>query len=100
MMTCSLGSDGIATYKDTCSFKCNAAGFVLTGSDTRTCKNDRSWSGYETMCGKGGTFINVYACFIMKIFLIICRKFVLYKVMVINFTQPGLSFICLLNLIC
>ncbi|XP_065899226.1 uncharacterized protein [Dysidea avara] len=51
MMTCSLGDDGIPSYEDTCSFTCNT-GYVLTGSDTRTCQSDRSWNGNETNCSR------------------------------------------------
>ena len=52
MITCSLGDDGVPSYEDTCSFKCNT-GYELTGSDTRTCQSDGSWSGTETMCRRG-----------------------------------------------
>ncbi|XP_065899208.1 CUB and sushi domain-containing protein 1-like isoform X3 [Dysidea avara] len=48
-ISCSLGDDGVPSYEDTCSFTCNT-GYELTGSDTRTCQSDRSWSGSETMC--------------------------------------------------
>jgi len=51
-MTCFLGGDENPTYGDTCSFTCNT-GYELTGSDTRTCQNDGSWSGSETMCKRG-----------------------------------------------
>ena len=50
MIYCSLGDDGVPFYEDTCSFTCNA-GFVFSGSDTRTCQIDGSWSGNDTMCG-------------------------------------------------
>jgi len=50
--TCSLGDDGIPSHKDTCSFKCNT-GYELSGSDTRTCQSDASWSGSETICKRG-----------------------------------------------
>jgi len=53
VMTCLLGDDGVPSYKDTCSFTCNT-GYELTGSDTRTCQSDLSWSGTETMCSRGG----------------------------------------------
>ena len=52
VMTCSLGDDGVPYYEDTCSFTCNT-GYELTGSDTRTCQSDGSWSGTETVCGRG-----------------------------------------------
>ena len=40
------------SYEDTCSFTCNT-GYELTGSDTRTCQSDRSWSGSDAMCRRG-----------------------------------------------
>jgi len=52
VMTCSLGDDGIPSYEDTCSFTCNT-GYELTGSDTRTCQSDGSWSGSEAKCNRG-----------------------------------------------
>jgi len=54
-MTCSLGADGVPTNGDSCNFTCNT-GYELTGSDTRTCQNDASWSGSETICSRGGYF--------------------------------------------
>ena len=59
-MTCSLGDDGVPSYEDTCSFTCNT-GYELTGSDTRTCQIDGSWSGSETMCRRG-----VYVCILVS----------------------------------
>ena len=44
IINCSLGDDNITSYEDTCSFTCDT-GYELTGSDTRTCQSDRSWSG-------------------------------------------------------
>ena len=52
VMTCALGDDRVPSYDDTCSFTCNI-GYELTGSDTRTCQSDGSWSGSETMCRRG-----------------------------------------------
>ena len=49
---CSLGDDGIPSYEDTCSFTCNT-GYELTGSDTRTCQSDGSWSGSDGACRRG-----------------------------------------------
>ena len=50
---CALGDDGVATSGDTCSFTCNT-GYELTGSDTRTCQSDGSWSGNDDVCRRGG----------------------------------------------
>ena len=52
MIICSLGDDGVPSYKDTCSFTCNT-GYELTGNDTRTCQSDGSWSGSDPMCRQG-----------------------------------------------
>ena len=46
---CSLGDDRVPSYEDTCSFTCNT-GYELTGSDTRTCQIDGSWSGSPVSC--------------------------------------------------
>ncbi|XP_065899217.1 uncharacterized protein [Dysidea avara] len=48
-ITCSLGDDGIPSFEDTCTFPCNT-GYELTGSDTRTCQSDGSWSGSDDVC--------------------------------------------------
>jgi len=53
VMTCLLGDDRVPSYKDTCNFICKI-GYELTGSDTRTCQSDGSWSGRNTMCSGGG----------------------------------------------
>ena len=49
MIVCSLGDDEIPSYEDTCSFTCDT-GYELTGSDTRTCQSDGSWSGSQASC--------------------------------------------------
>ena len=60
MISCSLGDDNVTSYEDTCSFTCNT-GYELTGSDTRTCQSDGSWSGTNTMCRRG---INAYSSYV------------------------------------
>ena len=57
-ITCSLGDDGVPSYEDICSFTCNT-GYELTGSDTRTCQSDGSWSGSDNGCRRG-TFVALY----------------------------------------
>ena len=52
MTSCSLGDDGVPSYEDTCNFTCNT-GYELTGSDTRTCQSDGSWSGSDDVCRRG-----------------------------------------------
>ena len=52
MITCSLINSPSFSYEDTCSFTCNT-GYELTGNNTRTCQNDRSWSGSNVTCNRG-----------------------------------------------
>ena len=52
VISCSLGDDGVYSYEDTCSFTCNT-GYELTGSDSRTCRSDGSWSGSDVVCSRG-----------------------------------------------
>ena len=52
IMSCSSGTIGVGYEGDTCSFTCNT-GYELTGSDTRTCQSNGSWSATETMCREG-----------------------------------------------
>ena len=49
MVVCSLGVDGFANPGDTCSYTCNN-GYELTGSETRTCQTDGTWSGSDAAC--------------------------------------------------
>ena len=49
VINCSLGDDETPSCEDTCSFTCNT-GYELTGSDTRTCQSNGSWSGSDVMC--------------------------------------------------
>ena len=56
VINCSLGDDEIPSYEDTCSFTCNT-GYELTGSDTRTCQSDGSWSGTDNLCLRGKIFV-------------------------------------------
>ena len=51
-MSCSSGRVGVGFEGDTCSFTCNT-GYNLTGSDTRTCQSNGSWSGRSTVCKDG-----------------------------------------------
>ena len=55
LVSCSLGDDGVPSFEDTCSFTCDT-GYELTGSDTRTCQNDGSWSGSTAMCSRSESF--------------------------------------------
>ena len=48
-ISCSSSRVGVGYEGDTCSFTCNT-GYELTGSDTRTCQSDGSWSGLPVSC--------------------------------------------------
>ena len=58
MINCSLGDDGIATYREyTCTVTCND-GFMLCGDATRMCqingnKGRMDWSGNQASCVPG-----------------------------------------------
>ena len=52
MINCSLGDDGVFYYEDTCSYTCNT-GYELTGSNTRICQSNGSWSGTDDICRRG-----------------------------------------------
>ena len=46
---CSLGDDGEPDPGDFCVFICDE-GYELTGSDSRTCGDDGTWSGTDVTC--------------------------------------------------
>ena len=52
IMSCSSGTVGVGYEGDACSFTCNT-GYELTGSDTRTCQSNGSWSGSDVTCNRG-----------------------------------------------
>ena len=52
MINCSLGDDEVPSYEDTCSFTCNT-GYELTGSESRICQSNGSWSGNNAVCDRG-----------------------------------------------
>ena len=52
MINCSLGDDGFPSLGDTCTVTCDD-GYELTGSNTRTCQSNRSWSGSDATCSRG-----------------------------------------------
>ena len=65
IVNCSLGADGVPSFQDTCSFKCNP-GYELIGSVTRICKSDKSWSGTEAQCVKGILSVDCYFYYCMS----------------------------------
>ena len=67
MINCSLGDDGVPSYEDTCSYTCNT-GYELTGSDTRSCQSDGSWSGSDDVCIRGELII-MYTELIIAVWL-------------------------------
>ena len=56
---CSLKNHGAPSNGDTCDFLCNT-GYELTGSYTRICQSDASWSGNETVCLRGKWCMHTY----------------------------------------
>lgn len=58
VVVCDSGDDGVYSYEDTCNLTCNS-GYTLTGSDTKTCLSDGSWSGTESSCERGKTITNI-----------------------------------------
>ena len=74
MVNCSLGDDGLPSYEDTCSFTCNT-GYELTGSDTRTCQSDGSWTGSDDLtniCRRGNNAL-FYTNYVMSIYMELCN---------------------------
>ena len=83
MFTCSLGDDRITSYEDTCSFTCNT-GYELTGSDTRTCQSDGSWSGTDDICRRG--MLHCYYTYVYKLNVHIIN--VLFTYVHLSITPP------------
>ena len=50
--SCSSGTTGVGYEGDACRFTC-ITGYELTGSNTRTCQSDGSWSGSDDVCRRG-----------------------------------------------
>ena len=55
-VSCSSGSATMGYEGDTCNFTCNT-GYELTGSDTRTCQSNGSWSGGDNVCRRSKLFV-------------------------------------------
>ena len=47
-----MEDDEVHSYKDTCNITCDA-GYTLTGSDTKVCLSNGSWSGMNGACERG-----------------------------------------------
>ena len=56
---CSLGNDGLPTPQDKCTASCNS-GFVLSGTTTRRCKADETWTGSDAVCTAGKYRVNMH----------------------------------------
>ena len=81
IISCLLGGDGVPSYEDTCSFTCNT-GYELTGSDTRTCQNNGSWSDSDVVCRKGkinAWLLAMHVCWV-HVLCILCVVIVLVTV--------------------
>ena len=62
---CEFESNITPSVGDTCNFTCNT-GYELTGSDTRTCQSDGSWSSTAIMCRRSTyVYLNVGTCLFM-----------------------------------
>ena len=59
MMFCTSGRGrvGVGYEGDICGITCNT-GYQLTGSNTRTCQGDGSWSGTDSVCSRGMLVLN------------------------------------------
>ena len=56
MMMCSSGRVGVGYEGDTCNLTCNT-GYELTGSETKTCQSNGSWSGTGVRCETGNLYM-------------------------------------------
>ena len=70
IMSCSSDMVGVGYEGDTCSFTCNT-GYELTGSDTRTCQSNGSWSGTDNVCRRGnyhvvGQYYNITEIYLLQ----------------------------------
>jgi len=66
---CSLGSDGVPTSGDKCTFTCND-GYVLRGSTARKCwvwRGKSGWTGDQTECTEGNNVIGICLIFMPKL---------------------------------
>ena len=71
MINCSLVDNRDPSYGDSCSFTCNT-GYELTGSDTRTCQSDASWSGSDVTCIRGKCLVIFRTVYVTK-YLDFCK---------------------------
>ena len=61
VINCTNEKDAVLSYKDSCSFICNA-GYVLNGSNMRTCQSDGTWDGTKAICIKGSVTMIIKEC--------------------------------------
>ena len=54
------------SYGDTCTFTCDT-GYELTGSDTRTCQSNGSWSGSDVMCTRDNKLCD--QCYVTRLLI-------------------------------
>ena len=65
---------------DICNFTCNT-GYELTGSDTRTCQSDGSWSGSDDVCRRGkATYMHMWHCVQIIIHAYFSSMFITFKI--------------------
>jgi len=74
-ISCSLGDDGVLSYKDTCSYTCNT-GYELIGSDQRMCLFDGTWSVDDmVLCRESGRLHYMFYCQINVSYSSVNRQF-------------------------
>ena len=76
IISCSSGRVGVGYEGDTCNFTCNT-GYELTGSDTRTCQSNGSWSGTDDVCRRGSCHALYYAycrSHVISTVYVMCRQ--------------------------
>ena len=67
---CLLGNDEVLSYEDTCSFTCNT-GYELSGSNTRTCQSNGSWSGSDVVCSNIKSFDIIIGVVLGSLFILL-----------------------------
>ena len=70
-MSCSSSRAGIGYDGDTGSVTCNT-GYELTGSDTRTCQSNGSWSDSDVICREGNLNYIPNSILLLDLFIVNC----------------------------
>ena len=70
IMSCSSGRVGVGYEGHICGFTCNT-GYELTGSDTRTCQSNGSWSDTDVTCRRGNDNYIIICCMLYNYICVI-----------------------------